>query len=42
MSSSTNHPEAEVAAILNDHGHRTGYGGVFHIQRVLSLCRITV
>ena len=33
------HPEAEVAAILNDHGHRTGYGGVFHIQRVLSLCR---
>ena len=33
------HPEAEVAAILNDHGHRTGYGGVFHTQRVQSLCR---
>ena len=33
------HPEAEVAAILNQRGHRTGYGGAFHAQRVQSLCR---
>ena len=33
------YPETEVAAILNEHGHRTGYGGVFHPQRVRALCR---
>ena len=33
------HPEAEVAEILNRDGHRTGYGGRFHVTRVQSLCR---